>query len=113
MITDNSYRSRHFHLERLADGVSAAINSEEGWAICNAGIIDLGDRTLVYDTFTSPQAASDLRDAAEYLTGRPARMVVNSHYHNDHIWGNQAFGPEVDIISTTKTRELIITEGAA
>ena len=38
-------------------------------------------------------------------------MVINSHPHNDHIWGNQAFGPEVDILSTTRTRELIITEG--
>ncbi len=71
--TCNSFTSHHFHLERLADGVYAAINSDEGWAICNASIIDLGDRTLVYDSFTSPQAASDLRDAAEYLTGRPAR----------------------------------------
>ncbi len=113
MSTGNTFSSRHFHLERLADGVYAAINSDEGWAICNAGIVDLGDRTLVFDAFTSPQAAIDLRDAAEYLTGRPARMLVNSHYHNDHIWGNQAFGPEVDIISSTKTRELIITEGAA
>jgi cyclase len=113
MITDSSYRSRHFHLERLAEGVYAAINAEEGWAICNAGIVDLGDRTLIYDTFSSPQAACDLRDAAELLTGRPASLVINSHYHNDHIWGNQAFVPQVEIISSARTRELIITEGAS
>jgi cyclase len=38
--------------------------------------------------------------------------VINSHYHNDHIWGNQAFDPQVEIISSARTRELIITEGA-
>jgi cyclase len=108
----DQYYSRHFSIEQVADSVFAVINNEEGWAICNAGIIDLGDRTLVYDTFTSPQAASDLRQAAESLIGRPVWMVINSHYHNDHIWGNQAFGSEVDIISTTKTRDLILTEGA-
>jgi cyclase len=108
----NLFHSRHFHLEQLAKGVYAAINAEEGWAICNAGIVDLGDRTLVYDAFTSPQAASDLKDAAERLTGRSVCLVINSHYHNDHIWGNQVFDPETEIISTTKTRHLISTESA-
>ena len=111
MININSFSSQHFRLEQLAEGVYAAINSDTGWAICNAGIIDLGDRTLVYDAFMTPTAASDLREAAESLTGRPIRAVINSHYHNDHIWGNQAFSDDVDIISSTKTRELIATEG--
>jgi glyoxylase-like metal-dependent hydrolase (beta-lactamase superfamily II) len=31
--------------------------------------------------------------------------VVNSHYHNDHIRGNQVFTPDVDILSTTTTLE--------
>ena len=103
--------SRHFRLEQLADGVYAAIHADDGWATCNAGIIDLGDRTLVFDTFMSPEAAEDLRNAAESLTGHPVYAVINSHPHNDHIWGNQAFYPGVDIISTTRTRELIETEG--
>lgn len=111
--TTTPFSSRHFHLEQLAVGVYAAIHAQEGWAICNAGIIDLGDRTLVFDAFNTPHAAKDLVNAAMYLTGRPAKMVINSHYHDDHIWGNQAFSPDVDIISTVKTRNLIITEGIA
>jgi glyoxylase-like metal-dependent hydrolase (beta-lactamase superfamily II) len=111
MARINTFRSRHFNLEQLADGVYAAVNSRDGWAICNAGIIDLGDRTIVYDAFISPQAASDLRAAAEHLTNRPVHAVIDSHYHNDHIWGNQAFSAETDILSTEKTRELILTEG--
>jgi glyoxylase-like metal-dependent hydrolase (beta-lactamase superfamily II) len=108
------FTSRHFQLEHLADGVCAAIHNlhtEDGWAGCNAGIVDLGDRTLVFDTFESPKAAKDLRDAAESLTGRKVHTVINSHPHNDHFWGNQAFSSDVDIISTTKTRELIAAEG--
>ena len=62
--------SRHFWLERLADGVYAAIHAEGGAAISNAGIVDLGGRTLVYDTFLTPQAAADLRYAAEAVKER-------------------------------------------
>ncbi len=106
-----SFSSRHFRLEQLAEGVYACINADGGWAIGNAGIIDLGNRTLVFDAFVSTDAARDLRKAAENLTGRPVHAVINSHYHNDHIWGNQVFDSGADIISSAQTRELIATEG--
>ncbi len=106
------YQSKHFTLEQVGEGAYAAIARPEGWAISNAGIIDLGDRTLVFDTFMTPMAAHDLRLAAESLTGREVSLVINSHYHNDHIWGNQDFQPEADIISTATTRHLVGTEGA-
>ncbi len=98
--------SRHFRLHPLAPGVWAAIHRQGGSAICNAGIVDLGGRTLVFDTFMAPQPAEDLRAAAESLTGRPVDLVVNSHYDNDHIWGNQAF--PAPIFSTETTRRLIV-----
>ena len=100
--------SKHFRLQQLAEGVYAAIHIEGGAAIGNAGIVDLGDRTLIYDTFMAPQAAVDLRAAAEALTGRPIDAVIDSHWHNDHIWGNQVFGPETDIISTGETRRMFV-----
>lgn len=99
--------SRHFTLHELSEGVYAAIHAPGGWAQSNAGIIDIGDRTLVFDTFLSPRATQDLLAAAQALTGRPAHVVMNSHYHNDHIWGNQAIPWDTDIISTVKTRDLI------
>src|SRR5690348_17354447 len=86
--------SKHFRLEPLLDGVYAAIGIEGTGSGSNAGIIDLGDRTLVFDTFLTPQAADDLRTAAERLSGRPVAFVINSHWHSDHIHGNQAFSPE-------------------
>jgi len=95
----------------LADGVYAAIHIDGGAAISNAGIINLGDRTLIYDAFFTPQAAKDLRATAEEITGRPVDAVIDSHDHNDHIWGNQAFSQDTDIISTVRTHQLIATEG--
>jgi cyclase len=100
--------SKHFRLQQLADGVYAAIHIDGGAAIGNAGIIDLGDRTLIYDTFIAPQAAEDLRTAAEAVTGRPVDAVIDSHWHNDHIWGNQVFSTNTDIVSSDETRRMII-----
>jgi glyoxylase-like metal-dependent hydrolase (beta-lactamase superfamily II) len=102
------FASKHFRIEWLAEGVYAAIHSAGGTAIGNAGIIDLGDRTLVFDALFTPQAAEDLRAAAEALTGRPVSAVIDSHWHSDHIWGNQAFDKATDIISTEETRRLIL-----
>lgn len=98
-------KSKHFRLQRLADGAYAAVASEGGYAICNAGIVDTGDRTIVFDTFISPDPAEDLLRAAKRLTPENAIRVVNSHYHNDHIRGNQVFPPDVDILSTATTLE--------
>lgn len=106
----NPFQSDHFTLHQLAEGVFAAIAKNGGAAIANAGIIDLGGRTLVYDTFLTPQAALDLLVAARQVTGREPELIVNSHYHNDHIWGNQVF-KGATFISTTQTRQLILTDG--
>src|SRR5262245_16599588 len=107
----STFTSAHFQLHQLADGVFAAIHQEGGAAQSNAGIIDLGDQILIFDTFIAPAAAADLREAVEALFSRPVSVLINSHYHNDHIWGNQAFPSDVPIISTIKTRELITTLG--
>lgn len=96
-------------MQELATGVHAAVAREGGWALSNAGIIDLGDVSLVFDTFLTLNAGIDLRDAAGRLTGRQPEYVVNSHYHNDHVGGNQVFS-HVKILSTAKTRELILTK---
>lgn len=103
------YPSPHFTIEPLANGVFAAIASPGGYAICNAGIVDLGHSTLVFDPFMTPEAALDLKKAAEELTGHPVKYVVNSHYHNDHTGGNEVFTDAV-IISTARTRELMRSE---
>src|SRR6478609_4034511 len=103
--------SPYFRLERLAEGVWAAIVARGTGAWGNAGIVALGERTLVFDTFLTPAAARDLRTAAEALTGQPVAYVVNSHYHMDHIHGNAVFD-DATIITTGKTRERIANRGA-
>lgn len=101
-----TYSSRHFTLEKLGEGIYAAIASIRGGGFSNAGIIDLGDQTIVFDTFNTPQAGVDLREAAIALTGKPVTFAVNSHWHGDHIRGNQAFR-DSEIISTVQTKKIM------
>jgi len=62
---------------------------------------------LIFDSFLSPSVAEELLELVEELGLSPIKYVVNSHSHNDHIRGNQVFTPDVKIISTTRTAELI------
>ncbi|MBN2469198.1 MAG: MBL fold metallo-hydrolase, partial [Anaerolineae bacterium] len=73
--------------------------------------VDLGNGTLIFDTLLTPRAAEALRATAVELTGKPIRWVVNSHYHNDHIRGNQVFVQEAAILTTAQTRALITSAG--
>jgi cyclase len=105
------YASKHFRLQQVAEGTFAAIATDGGAAISNSGLVDLGGQILVFDTFLTPQAALDLRLAALEILGRAPDLVINSHFHNDHIWGNQVFSPDAPIIASSRTRHLITTEG--
>jgi len=106
LTTGGVQSSRHFELHELTNGVYATIAIDGGWAVCNAGIVDLGDETIVFDTFVNQDAALDLKEAAEQLTGKPVSAVINSHWHSDHVKGNQTF-IGAKIISTKKTVEVM------
>ncbi|OAT80014.1 hypothetical protein A6P54_14905 [Bacillus sp. MKU004] len=93
-----------FKLYSLTDGVYAAIAIPGKGAWSNAGIVDLGDEVLVFDSFTTPSAGQELRNQAELLTGKKVKYLINSHYHGDHVFGNQAFR-DADIISTAATKK--------
>ena len=100
-MNDNPY----FRVEKVVDGVFAclATDMEKAWG--NTAIVDMGDKTVVFDTFNSPDAGQVLHDVALELTGREPTVVINSHHHGDHVLGNQCFAPAAEIIATTKTRQ--------
>ncbi len=95
----------HFSIQELSEGVFAALHKEGGAAYSNAGIIDLGERVLVFDAFESLAAGKELHSAVTHLTGKRATWLVNSHKHGDHWGGNQVFSAEAVILSTPLTRQ--------
>jgi cyclase len=97
------FQSKYFQLEQIAGGVYAALSSDPGMTVANAGIVDFGEFTLLWDSLASEFAASDLRRAAEELTGKSVSILLNSHHHMDHTRGNQVFA-DCQIISSVVTR---------
>lgn len=71
-------------------------------SVSNAGIVDVGEFAIIFDTFNTQQASKDLKQSVYELTGHSKHYVINSHWHGDHIRGNQVFKDSI-IFSTTKT----------
>ncbi|MED1952181.1 MBL fold metallo-hydrolase [Brevibacillus centrosporus] len=107
MTVDSTLESLFFTVDAIVDGVFAAIAKPGTGAMANAGIIDLGDQTLIFDTMYTPSAGKALSEAAVQIFQRPVSIVINSHFHMDHVGGNQSF-PGAQIISTSRTRSLML-----
>ncbi len=59
-----------------------------GFAVTEAGVV-------VIDTLDTPARGRELASAIQSRTGKPVIFVTNTHYHYDHIFGNQAFDAPV------------------
>ena len=99
-------------MQRLADGVYARILKFGGKAISNAGIIDNGKETFIFDTFLAPDVAEELVQAVEHLRLSPVKYVINCNSHNDQIRGNQVFSDEVKIIGTEMAKKSSLKHGS-
>ena len=107
------FNSKHFNLEQLAKGVYAAVHKPGGGAFANAGIIDLGDSTLLVDAFDTLAAGGDLRRTAEDLFKRPVETIVLTHPHSDHWIGASALQANTVLLASETTRQVTLEWGAA
>ena len=98
-------KGKEYTLQKWADGVYQATGGA-GSQDC----IVVNDRdVLVFDTGTTPGGARALLEDIKLITDKPVRWVVDSHFHYDHVGGNPAFGPDVQIIGHEYTRKAILT----
>lgn len=102
--------NKYFTIQQATEGIWGAISIPGSGSLGNASIIDLGDLTVVVDTTNLPQSGALLRHAAEQLTNKPVKYVVNTHFHGDHVNGNQEFRNS-EFISTVWTRDLLSDMG--
>jgi cyclase len=91
-------------LAALGRGAFAYLQPDGGWGLNNAGIlVGSGGVTLV-DTAMTIARTERLRDAASSVAaGRPVRVVVNTHEHPDHTFGNVLF-PGAAIVAHERSR---------
>jgi cyclase len=99
-----------YKVVKLADGVYAAMARAD--VRTNSGIIVNRDNVVVVDSPLLPSWGRDLVAEIRKITDKPVRYVINTHYHSDHVYGNQAileaYGPNVDFIAQSFTRTDIL-----
>ena len=59
----------------------------------NAAFIVSDEGVLVIDSLMTPTLAGKLYAAIRNVTTAPIRYLINTHFHGDHVFGNQYFLP--------------------
>lgn len=77
----------------LVDSNTTFIVSEEG--------------VLVVDTRTNPDEALKVLLEIRKVTSKPIKYVVNTHFHGDHVFGNQIFAEASAIIAHENVRSFL------
>ncbi|MGI5485324.1 MBL fold metallo-hydrolase [Microtetraspora malaysiensis] len=87
----------------LADGVHALMANIPPKD--NNGLITGRDAALVVDAGITPTVSEQILSLVSELTDRPVRFLVNTTYHGDHTFGNQAFPADTVIVSSRANKE--------
>ena len=100
-----------FTIEKVTEGVYAALAKPQIMTNCNAVIFVLSRDVLVVDAHSKPSAAAALlAQIKKEVTDRPVRYLVNSHFHWDHTQGDAAYkaaNSKVEIIASDATKQLM------
>ena len=97
-------------LEEVADGVFAYVQPDGGWCLNNAGLVVHDGRAALVDTAATETRARRLREAVRGVTAAPPGVLVNTHFHGDHTFGNFVF-PEALVVGHERTRSEAMAAG--
>lgn len=76
----------------------------------NVGVSDGEDGLFIIDDQVRP-VTKELLQAIRKISGKPIKIVVNTHYHADHVGGNEAIGGAgAMIIAHDNIRKRMTTE---
>jgi cyclase len=100
-----------FTIEKVIDGVYAALARPQVMINCNAAIFVNSADVVVVDAHSKPSAAASLvAQIKKEVTTKPVRYLVNTHFHWDHTQGNSTYkasGAKLDIIASDTTKQLM------
>jgi cyclase len=94
--------------EKVTDGIYYATASGTMTVGANSPIIITDTEAIVIDSEITPAAARALVADLKAITDKPVKYVIDSHYHYDHAFGNQVFGPDVQLIGHENTRKRLL-----
>ncbi len=92
-------------------GPMALPNKENQGYMVNSTLIIGDSGAIIIDTGFTDEIGVHLRKEVAKLTRKPVKVVINTHHHGDHTFGNAAF-PDAKVISSEMCRKLLL-EGEA
>lgn len=109
-------QSEKFEVVKLADNVYAAIRKDSpGFAVeSNSVFIIREDGVVIVDAQSNAATTKETLAALRKLTNKPVKYVINTHWHDDHIIGNQVYRdafPGVEFIAHANTRTYLPADG--
>ncbi|MCM3905044.1 MAG: MBL fold metallo-hydrolase [Pyrinomonadaceae bacterium] len=109
-------RLADFEVQKISEGVYAVIRKEPPGLTVNGNSVFIinEEEVVVVDSTLTPGSGREVLDELRKLTSKPVKYVVNTHWHDDHIMGNQVFRdafPGVVFIAHANTREYLPTTG--
>lgn len=66
--------------------------------MANSAVLVAAEGVLLIDAGESPEAAARLQAAIAAITARPVTLLVNTHWHFDHVNGNGVFARQGAVI---------------
>jgi cyclase len=86
-------KAQSFELQKLGEGVYAVVRREPPGLMFDANnVFIINERdVIVVDSNFSLASTREVLAALRRLTDKPVRYVINTHWHDDHITGNQVY----------------------
>jgi cyclase len=107
---------KKFEIEKVAEGVYAVIRRDSPGLGANANNVFIinDEDVVVVDTNLSPSYTREVFAELRKLTKKPVKYVINTHWHDDHISGNQVYRkafPNVEFIGHADLRHYMSEKG--
>ena len=97
-------------VEIKATKVAGTVHMLQG-AGGNIGVSAGEDGIVIVDDQFAP-LADKIRAALKGISDKPIRFVINTHWHPDHVGGNELFGQASTIIAHENVRKRMVSGGA-
>src|SRR5262249_32920288 len=104
--------------EDLGGGVHVfrAPSDLDYWTATNSVVVVNDEDVVVFDSCTRAVTARAVIAEIRKVTPKPVRILINSHWHQDHWSGNDEYAkafPGLRIVATEQTRDYMKRMGAA
>ena len=93
-----------YRFQQIAPGVYSALGTGAMNVGSNSAVIVNADDVLIVDSHISPASGRAMQEELRSITDKPVRFLVNTHFHYDHVNGNQVFAPAADVPGHDYTR---------